>query len=62
MFKYLSLLIPSWFDFQVIGLASVTFNYTAFDLAKARSKKFATERFPDTIGKHVKAGLPPKVG
>ena len=42
-------------------LASDTFNYTAFDRAKARSKKFATERFPDTLGKHVKAGLPPKV-
>ena len=48
-------------DFQVVRLASDTFNYTAFDRAKARSKKFATERFPDTLGKHVKAGLPPKV-
>ncbi|XP_031559518.1 phosphatidylinositol 4-kinase type 2-beta-like isoform X2 [Actinia tenebrosa] len=47
---------------KVVRLASSTFNYTAFDLAKARSKKFATERFPDTIGKHVKAGLPLKVG
>lgn len=47
--------------FQVVRLASDTFNYTAFDRAKARSKKFATERFPDTLGKHVKAGLPPKV-
>ena len=49
------------FLFQVVRLASETFNYTAFDRAKARSKKFATERFPDTLGKHVKAGLPPKV-
>ena len=47
--------------FQVVRLASPTFNYTAFDRAKARSKKFATERFPDTLGKHVKAGLPAKV-
>ncbi|XP_015776911.1 PREDICTED: phosphatidylinositol 4-kinase type 2-beta-like [Acropora digitifera] len=47
---------------KVVRLASDTFNYTAFDRAKARSKKFATERFPDTLGKHVKAGLPPKVG
>ena len=31
------------------------------DKAKASTKKFATERFPDTIGKHVRAGLPPKV-
>ena len=42
-------------------LVSETFNYTAIDKAKARSKKFATERFPDSIGKHVRAGLPPKV-
>ncbi|EDO35290.1 predicted protein [Nematostella vectensis] len=47
---------------KVVRLASDTFNYTAFDRAKARSKKFATERFPDSLGKHVKAGLPPKVG
>ncbi|KAL9982340.1 hypothetical protein ACROYT_G004370 [Oculina patagonica] len=47
---------------KVVRLASDTFNYTAFDRAKARSKKFATERFPDTLGKHVKAGLPPKLG
>jgi len=32
------------------------------DKAKASTKKFATERFPDTIGKHVRAGLPPKIG
>lgn len=47
---------------KVVRLASPTFNYTAFDRAKARSKKFATERFPDTLGKHVKAGLPAKLG
>lgn len=47
---------------KVVRLASDTFNYTAFDRAKARSKRFATERFPDTLGKHVKAGLPPKLG
>lgn len=48
-------------NLQVVRLASDTFNYTPFDRAKARSKKFATERFPDSLGKHVKAGLPPKV-
>ncbi|XP_020900232.1 phosphatidylinositol 4-kinase type 2-alpha isoform X2 [Exaiptasia diaphana] len=47
---------------KVVRLASDTFNYTPFDRAKARSKKFATERFPDSLGKHVKAGLPPKMG
>ncbi|XP_065071088.1 phosphatidylinositol 4-kinase type 2-alpha-like isoform X2 [Rhopilema esculentum] len=47
---------------RVVSLVSETFNYTAIDKAKARSKKFATERFPDSIGKHVRAGLPPKIG
>ncbi|XP_065649172.1 phosphatidylinositol 4-kinase type 2-alpha isoform X1 [Hydra vulgaris] len=47
---------------KVVRLASSTFNYNTYDRAKARSKRFATERFPDTIGKHVRAGLPPKIG
>ena len=46
---------------QVVALASETFNYTPIDKAKAKSVKFATERFPDTLGKNMKAGLPPKV-
>ena len=45
----------------MVALASETFNYTAIDKAKAKSVKFATERFPDTLGKNMKAGLPPKV-
>ncbi|XP_066927002.1 phosphatidylinositol 4-kinase type 2-alpha-like [Clytia hemisphaerica] len=47
---------------KVVRLVSPTFNYNAYDRAKARSKQFATERFPDTIGKHMRAGLPPKIG
>lgn len=47
---------------KVVRLASSTFNYNAYDRAKARSKRLVTERFPDTIGKHVRAGLPPKIG
>ena len=47
---------------KVVALASDTFNYTKFDRAKAKSVKFATERFPDTLGKKMKQGLPPKVG
>jgi len=47
---------------KVVALASETFNYTAIDKAKARSVKFATERFPDTLGKNMRAGLPPKIG
>lgn len=46
---------------QVVRLVSETFNYTGLDRTLASSKKRAAERFPDTIGKHVKLGLPPKV-
>lgn len=42
-------------------LVSKTFNYTGFDRTLANSKKRAADRFPDTIGRHVKLGLPPKV-
>lgn len=47
---------------KVVAIASPTFNYTAIDKAKAKLKQSATERFPDTIGKNMKAGLPPKIG
>lgn len=47
---------------KAVRLASPTFNYNAYDRAKARSKKVVAERFPDSIGKHVRAGLPPKIG
>ena len=47
---------------KVVALASATFNYTAIDRARAISVKFATDHFPDSIGKKMKAGLPPKVG
>ncbi|XP_028390921.1 phosphatidylinositol 4-kinase type 2-alpha-like [Dendronephthya gigantea] len=47
---------------KVVRLVSDTFNYTGLDRTLASSKKRAAERFPDTIGKHVKLGLPPKVG
>lgn len=47
---------------KVVRLASPTFNYNAIDRAKARSKRMVSDRFPDTIGKHVRLGLPPKIG
>ncbi|CAB3982769.1 Phosphatidylinositol 4-kinase type 2-beta [Paramuricea clavata] len=47
---------------KIVRLVSDTFNYTGFDRTLASSKKRAADRFPDTIGKHVKLGLPPKVG
>lgn len=46
---------------KAVRLVSETFNYTAIDRAMASSKRRAAERFPGTIGKHVKLGLPPKV-
>ncbi|VDL90985.1 unnamed protein product [Schistocephalus solidus] len=48
--------------FQVVRLASTTFNYRAVDRAAARTKQHVAERFPD-IGRHFhRLGLPPKVG
>jgi hypothetical protein len=46
---------------KVVRLVSTTFNYTSFDRTLANSKKRAADRFPDTIGRHVKLGLTPKV-
>lgn len=47
---------------RIVKLASETFNYTAIDRAKSRTKKNVTERFPK-VGRHFnRIGLPPKVG
>ncbi|KAG1673935.1 Phosphatidylinositol 4-kinase type 2-beta [Nymphon striatum] len=47
---------------RVVKLASETFNYTAIDRAKARTKKNVSERFPN-FGRHFhRIGLPPKSG
>ncbi|KAG1658850.1 Phosphatidylinositol 4-kinase type 2-beta [Nymphon striatum] len=47
---------------KVVKLASETFNYTAIDRAKARTKKNVSERFPN-FGRHFhRIGLPPKSG
>nr|XP_027204047.1 phosphatidylinositol 4-kinase type 2-beta-like [Dermatophagoides pteronyssinus] len=47
---------------RIVKLASVTFNYSAIDRAKSRTKKNVTERFPK-VGRHFnRIGLPPKVG
>lgn len=47
---------------KIVRLASETFNYSAIDRAKARTKKNVSERFPK-VGRHFhRIGLPPKVG
>lgn len=47
---------------RVVKLYSKTFNYSAIDRAKARTKRNVSERFPK-VGKHFnRIGLPPKVG
>lgn len=47
---------------RIVKLASETFNYSAIDRAKSRTKKNVTERFPK-VGRHFnRIGLPPKVG
>lgn len=47
---------------RVVKLFSQTFNYSAIDRAKSRTKRNVSERFPK-VGKHFnRIGLPPKVG
>lgn len=51
-----------FFVFQIVKLASETFNYTRIDREKSRAKKMVSERFPK-VGRHFhRIGLPPKVG
>ena len=47
---------------QVVYLASESFHYSRAERWQQRMKQAATEQFPDTIGKRLKAGLRPKVG
>lgn len=47
---------------KVVKLVSETFNYSALDRAKARTKKNVTERFPRVGRRFHRIGLPPKVG
>lgn len=47
---------------KVVKLASETFNYTALDRAKSRTKKNVSERFPKFGRRFHRIGLPPKVG
>ena len=51
-------LFRSW---QIVHLASEAFHYHANDRMKIRMRKFATEQWPDSIGKRVSQDLPLKV-
>ena len=45
----------------MVYLAADTFNYTLRDRFGMRMRRFATEQWPDSVGKRVNAGLPKKV-
>eukprot|EP00048_Salpingoeca_helianthica_P001648 m.50586 g.50586 ORF g.50586 m.50586 type:complete len:403 (-) comp11599_c0_seq1:21-1229(-) len=47
---------------KVVRLASPTFYYSRFDRARTSAARSASEHFPDAIGRHLRQGLPPKVG
>eukprot|EP00051_Salpingoeca_urceolata_P014535 m.185263 g.185263 ORF g.185263 m.185263 type:complete len:434 (+) comp18114_c0_seq5:771-2072(+) len=47
---------------KVVRLVSSSFHYSSFDRARANVVKSASERFPDSIGKHMRQGLPAKAG
>lgn len=47
---------------KVVRLFSETFNYSAIDRAKSRTKKNVNERFPKVGKRFNRIGLPPKVG
>ena len=46
---------------QVVYFASETFHYHKADRMRIKMRRFATEQWPDTIGKKVSSGLPLKV-
>ena len=45
----------------MVYLAADTFNYTFRDRCAMRMRRFATEQWPDSVGKRINAGLPKKV-
>ena len=46
---------------QVVYLASETFHYRSNDRMKIKMRKFATEQWPDGIGRIITNDLPLKV-
>lgn len=47
---------------KVVKLVSESFNYSAIDRAKSRTKKNIIEKFPRTRSHFNRIGLPPKIG
>eukprot|EP00730_Choanoeca_flexa_P000565 TRINITY_DN10249_c0_g3_i5.p1 TRINITY_DN10249_c0_g3~~TRINITY_DN10249_c0_g3_i5.p1 ORF type:complete len:438 (+),score=78.16 TRINITY_DN10249_c0_g3_i5:84-1397(+) len=47
---------------KVVRLTSPAFFYSRLARARARAVRSASERFPETIGRHLRQGLPPKTG
>ncbi|KAL5022304.1 hypothetical protein ScPMuIL_001459 [Solemya velum] len=47
---------------KVVKLASETFNYSAIDRAKSRTKSMISERYPNVGRRFHRLGLPPKSG
>ena len=50
-----------YFVFQIVKLASETFNYNAIDRAKAMTKKNLLQKVPAVGKRFHRIGLPPKV-
>ena len=47
--------------FQVVKLASDSFHYHFSDRCKIRMRRFATDQWPDSLGKKICNDLPRKV-
>jgi phosphatidylinositol 4-kinase type 2 len=47
---------------KVVWLSAESFNYSALERAEAKTKRQLIHRFPQKLGKRLKAGLPQKVG
>jgi len=47
---------------QVVQLASPSFNYSRVTRLKEQAIRNASGKFPDTLGKRLRQGLPPKLG
>ena len=54
-------MILQLFCWQVVYLASESFHYRFNDRCDIHMRRFATEQWPDTIGKRVSNDLPLKV-
>lgn len=51
----------TFYALQVVHLASESFHYHKADRMRIKMRRFATEQWPDTIGRKLSTGLPLKV-